>query len=162
MAEEDIAMEVPQWFLRISVLILILIVIVAGISLFLSREIDVKDYESRLLTYKIYSCLSYDNHFGIIDSSKLDNLEKCVNFGDMQLNIKFLDIKDNQLNEKFVNKDKFNKNWPLCNVKFQNENEFCYSKRDYLIMDNEPVILNFSIIIPEQGDLGIFKAGFGT
>lgn len=160
MAEQNIAMEMPQWFFRIAVLILVLVVIMAGISMFLSREIDVKEYESRLITYKIYSCLSDNNHFGVIDSSKINNIENCIGLKDIQLNIQFLDLDENILNEKKLNEDKFNVNWPLCNVKTENEKLYCYSKRDYLIMDNKPIIFDFKIILSQQEDSGFFKRGF--
>ena len=58
----NIAMDMPLWFLRIGILIIILLVIVGGISMVLSRKIDVKKFESQLIMYNIYNCLAYNDH----------------------------------------------------------------------------------------------------
>ncbi|MBS3155569.1 hypothetical protein J4404_03690 [Candidatus Woesearchaeota archaeon] len=148
-AQFDIASEMPLWFIRIGVLIMILIVIVAGVSSFLTRKIDVKQYESQLIMYDIYNCLSYQNHFGMIDSTKLGNLENCFDFKDLELGLTFTDLDGKLVTEKYINQDKFIRDKRLCNVKMGNEKTSCYSARDYLFLDDKPVIFEFTSIYKE-------------
>lgn len=145
----EIASEMPLWFIRIAVLIMVLIVIVAGVSVFLTRKIDVKQYESQLIMYNIYHCLSYQNHFGMIDSSKLNNLENCFDFKDLELGLKFTDLNGKLVAEKYINQDKFNLDRGLCNIKLSNEKVSCYFVKDYLFLDNKPVIFEFNSIYKE-------------
>lgn len=149
-AQFNIAMEMPVWFLRIGILILILVVITAGISTVLTRKIEVKKFESQLILYNIYNCLSFENHMGVIDSNKLNNLENCFDFSNLEIELKFRDLDGNIINEKAINGDKFKVDWPLCNLKIENENFFCYTIKDYLIMDDKPAVLEYSIINPGQ------------
>lgn len=146
----NLAMEMPLWFLRIGLLILILVVIVAGVSTVLSRNMDYKNFESQLISYDIYNCLSYNNHIGTIDASKLNNLDKCINFRNLEIRLNFTDFNNKPVIESYVNKEKFSADWPLCNVKLENENLLCYSSRDYVFFNDVPVTLEFSIINLEE------------
>lgn len=146
----NIAMDMPLWTLRIGILIIILLVIVGGISMVLSRKIEVKKFESQLIMYNIYNCLAYNNHLGIIDSSKLDKLENCFDFGNLEINITFRDMNGKALNEKYINKDKFIPDFPLCSAKIENEKLNCYTSSDYLLLVDKPVIFEYSIIQQEQ------------
>lgn len=146
----NIALDMPTWFLRIAILIIILLVIVGGMSMVLSRKIDIKKFESQLIMYDIYNCLAYNNHLGIIDPSKLDKLENCFDFGNLEINITLRDMNGKALNEKYINKDKFDADFPLCNVKIENEKLDCYSSSDYLLLIDKPVIFEYSIIQQEQ------------
>ncbi|MBS3163289.1 hypothetical protein J4427_01230 [Candidatus Woesearchaeota archaeon] len=146
----NIAMDMPLWFLRIGILIIILLVIVGGISMVLSRKIDVKKFESQLIMYNIYNCLAYNDHFGIIDTSELDKLENCFDFGNLEINVTLRDLNGKALNDKYINKDKFISDFPLCSAKIQNEKLSCYSSSDYLLLIDKPVIFEYSIINQEQ------------
>lgn len=144
----NIALEMPLWLVRIMVLILILVVVTLGISAFLSRTIEVKKFESQLVMYNVYNCLS-KNNIGVIDSTKIDNLEKCMDFGNLELGLNFTDLDGNLVKEKYLNKEKFLADINLCNIKIENERFSCYSNKDYLIMDDKPVILEFNLIYPD-------------
>ncbi|MDD5650564.1 MAG: hypothetical protein PHF86_09145 [Candidatus Nanoarchaeia archaeon] len=146
----NLAMEMPLWVLRIGILILILLVIVSGVSIFLTREIDVNKYESQLIMYNIYNCLSYDNHFGMIDSTKLNNLDKCFNFGNIKLNLTLRNLEDNSVRDRYIDHDGYKLNYPLCKIKTENELMTCYITKDYVIMDNKPTLLEFSLVFPKN------------
>src|SRR3989344_7351456 len=107
----NLAMEMPLWFLRIGMLIIILIVITAGVSIVLSREVDYKDFESKLILYNIYNCLSYDNHFGVIDPLKLKDLEKCLDFRNLEIKLSFFDLDNKLITESYVDKEGFSAEW---------------------------------------------------
>lgn len=146
----NIALEMPLWVFRIGILILVLLIIVSGVSVFLTREIDVKKYESQLIMYNIYNCLSYDNHFGIIDSSKLNNLDKCFNFGNTKLNLTLRNLEDNSVQDRYIDHDGYKSSYPLCKIKTENEFMTCYATKDYVLMDNKPTLLEFSLVFPKE------------
>lgn len=149
----NVAMEMPTWVVRLGILILVLIVIAAGVSIFLTRDIEVKRFESQMIMYNLYNCLSYEKHFGLIDSTKLNNLNGCFNFGNLKLNLTFRDLNNNVINEVFIDKDGYKRDFPLCKVKIENEVVTCYSSKDYVLIDNKPAVLEFNLIYPEKFEI---------
>ncbi|MFA5176284.1 MAG: hypothetical protein WC413_03455 [Candidatus Nanoarchaeia archaeon] len=149
---DSLDIDIPVWAFNILVLAVILVIFASITWTFLTRNIDVSEYEPQLVLYKAYSCLSYEderNNFGIIDANKFPLIESCFNNEDLQLNITIETLNGEKI-DTYYNKKEYDLNKNLKNIKIKNEKYTFYEKKDYvlLVKDNKKqgAILNYDVI----------------
>jgi len=134
----DVALELPQWFFRIFIVILVLTILVAGIYVHISRDIQIDKFESQMIKYNIYSCLSYGTSRlepGIIDRTKLPMFNSCIRSEDVILKMTL--INEESKEEYFYpNENTFREKRPLCDIKLENFPYKCNTIKDYVILND--------------------------
>ncbi len=143
----DLGLETPIWFVRFFLLIIILVTLVSGIYVHISRDIEISEYESQLVYHKMLSCISYGEerkNLGSIDKSKLEILENCLGFKDASLKISLV----NSNEEYYVNEETYKGNRELCGADLDNFPYTCYTTKEYVLIDNKiPEFLEVDILL---------------
>lgn len=148
----DLGLEFPVWIVRISILIIALVVIISGIYVHVSRNIEVNNFESQILTYHLLSCLSYGEereNLGTIDMKELPNLGGCIDSKDAFVRLS-LETVNGENSTYYINPPEFDSKWGLCNIDIKNKNFRCNTIKHYVLIDgNLPAFASFNIILED-------------
>ncbi len=151
----NLTTDIPIWFARMIVVIIVLVIIFSGIYVHVSRDINIQGYEAKMVAYNVLSCLSYGadrQNLGSIDRSKLKKaiFDDCIDSKDIALKM-FLEGENGNKEEYFINPKLFEPQWPLCKAgNIRNFKYTCHTFKEYvLVEDKEPAIMEFNILLGE-------------
>jgi hypothetical protein len=138
--------EFVIWFFRFLLLIIIIVMIVAAVSVFYSKQYDVRQIEANILSDKLVQCLTDD---GVMKESNFNEaFAKCLpntNENDYYIN---LSIKLPRMKSIYYGKKDLELICQLKKIKLQYP-PACLNQKYYVVFDNgeEKDSANFNMLI---------------
>ena len=138
----EIGHELVMWFWRIFIVTIILLVIIAGVTVNLSRKVEIGSFENYLIiNYLLYSDCLTNKVPGVIDLSKFGN--DCIFYDRAGINLTL--VYENKYKTKIFNEEFYKNNAPFCKLK--TKDFICYSEKKYVLVRDGNVIKRGLLII---------------
>ena len=137
----EIGHELIMWLWRFFVVAIVIFVLILGVTVQLSRKVNIGDFENyMLINYIMYSnCIT--SHPGIIELTKFGS--DCFSYDRAGVNLTLL--YEDKTKEKIFNKVYYNDNTPFCGLKTKDFS--CYSNKEYVLVKDGDALKRGVLII---------------